>query len=200
MSTHSNRRLVHARLARVRRRRVPDRLGLRSRSSRASCSGCPTRTATAPAIPARPTCCAPATRLAAALTLAGDGAKGLLAVFLAQALGPSFGVADWTVPAVALAVFVGHLFPVFHGFAGGKGVATAAGIVFALQLAAGPRARRALARDGASASRSARSRRSPPPRSRRSARSTCSAMRRPRGRWSRSRCCSSGGTEPTSGS
>ena len=53
-------------------------------------------------------------------------------MFLAQSLGPSFGVADWTVPAVALAVFVGHLFPVFHGFAGGKGVATAAGIVFAL--------------------------------------------------------------------
>ncbi|MET0681806.1 MAG: glycerol-3-phosphate 1-O-acyltransferase PlsY [Casimicrobiaceae bacterium] len=71
-------------------------------------------------------------KAAAALTLAGDGSKGFLAVFLAQALGPSFGVADWTVPAVALAVFVGHLFPVFHGFAGGKGVATAAGIVFAL--------------------------------------------------------------------
>jgi glycerol-3-phosphate acyltransferase PlsY len=71
-------------------------------------------------------------KLAAALTLAGDGVKGFLAVFLAQSLGPSFGVADWTVPAVALAVFVGHLFPVFHGFAGGKGVATAAGIVFAL--------------------------------------------------------------------
>jgi glycerol-3-phosphate acyltransferase PlsY len=71
-------------------------------------------------------------KAAAALTLAGDGAKGWLAVFLAQTLEPSFGVADWTVPAVALAVFVGHLFPVFHGFAGGKGVATAAGIVFAL--------------------------------------------------------------------
>ncbi len=71
-------------------------------------------------------------KAAAALTLAGDGAKGWLAVFLAQTLGPSFGGADWLVPAVALAVFVGHLFPVFHGFAGGKGVATAAGIVFAL--------------------------------------------------------------------
>jgi glycerol-3-phosphate acyltransferase PlsY len=71
-------------------------------------------------------------KLAAALTVAGDVAKGFLAVFLAQSLGPSFGVADWTVPAVALAVFVGHLFPVFHGFAGGKGVATAAGVVFAL--------------------------------------------------------------------
>src|SRR5580765_8070713 len=71
-------------------------------------------------------------KAAAALTLAGDGAKGWLAVFLAQTLGPSFGVAEWTVPTVALAVFVGHLFPIFHGFAGGKGVATAAGIVFAL--------------------------------------------------------------------
>ena len=69
---------------------------------------------------------------AAILTLAGDGAKGWLAVYLAQRLGPSFGVADWTVPAVALAVFLGHLFPVFHRFSGGKGVATAAGIVFAL--------------------------------------------------------------------
>jgi len=71
-------------------------------------------------------------KAAAALTLAGDGAKGWLAVFLAQSLGPSLDVADWTVPAVALAVFVGHLFPVFHGFAGGKGVATGAGVVFAL--------------------------------------------------------------------
>jgi glycerol-3-phosphate acyltransferase PlsY len=71
-------------------------------------------------------------KAAAALTLVGDGAKGWLAVFLAQATGPSLGAADWMVPAVALAVFVGHLFPVFHGFAGGKGVATAAGIVFAL--------------------------------------------------------------------
>jgi glycerol-3-phosphate acyltransferase PlsY len=71
-------------------------------------------------------------KAAAALTLAGDGLKGFLAVGLAQALGPAWGVADWTVPAVALTVFVGHLFPVFHRFAGGKGVATAAGIVFAL--------------------------------------------------------------------
>jgi glycerol-3-phosphate acyltransferase PlsY len=69
---------------------------------------------------------------AAVVTLIGDGAKGWLAVWLAQRLGPQFAVADWTVPAVALAVFVGHLYPVFHRFAGGKGVATAAGIVFAL--------------------------------------------------------------------
>lgn len=71
-------------------------------------------------------------KAAAALTLAGDGLKGFVAVVLAQALGPAWNVAAWTVPAVALAVFVGHLFPVFHNFAGGKGVATAAGIVFAL--------------------------------------------------------------------
>ena len=71
-------------------------------------------------------------KFAAALTLVGDGAKGWLAVYLAQHFAPAFGVAEWTVPAVALAVFIGHLFPVFHGFAGGKGVATAAGIMFAM--------------------------------------------------------------------
>ena len=72
-------------------------------------------------------------KAAAALTLVGDGAKGWFAVWLAQRLGPHFDVADWAVPGVALAVFLGHLYPVFHRFAGGKGVATAAGIVAALQ-------------------------------------------------------------------
>jgi glycerol-3-phosphate acyltransferase PlsY len=72
-------------------------------------------------------------KAAAVLTLVGDGAKGWFAVWLAQRLGPDFGVADWAVPGVALAVFLGHLYPVFHRFAGGKGVATAAGIVAALQ-------------------------------------------------------------------
>jgi glycerol-3-phosphate acyltransferase PlsY len=72
-------------------------------------------------------------KAAAVLTLVGDGAKGWFAVWLAQRLGPQFGVADWTVPGVAVAVFLGHLYPVFHRFAGGKGVATAAGIVVALQ-------------------------------------------------------------------
>jgi len=71
-------------------------------------------------------------KTAAALTLLGDGAKGWLAVFLAQQMGPSFGVAEWTVAAVALAAFLGHLFPVFHRFAGGKGVATAFGIMLAM--------------------------------------------------------------------
>ena len=72
-------------------------------------------------------------KAAAALTLIGDGAKGWFAVWLAQRLGPDVGAADWAVPGVALAVFVGHLYPVFHRFAGGKGVATAAGIVAGLQ-------------------------------------------------------------------
>ena len=72
-------------------------------------------------------------RAAAVLTLLGDGVKGWLAVWLAQRFGPQFGVVEWTVPAAALAVFVGHLYPVFHRFQGGKGVATAAGIVAALE-------------------------------------------------------------------
>ncbi len=71
-------------------------------------------------------------RAAALLTLAGDGLKGFVAVFVAARLAPGLGAAEWTVAAAALAVFIGHLFPVFHRFSGGKGVATAAGIVFAL--------------------------------------------------------------------
>jgi acyl-phosphate glycerol 3-phosphate acyltransferase len=59
-------------------------------------------------------------KAAAVIALIGDGGKGWLAVFLAQLLSASIDVADWTVPAVALAVFVGHLYPVFHHFAGGK--------------------------------------------------------------------------------
>src|SRR3954471_23373347 len=62
-------------------------------------------------------------KAAAALTLIGDGAKGWVAVFLARQLGEQAGVEPWTLAAVALAVFLGHLFPVFHKFSGGKGVA-----------------------------------------------------------------------------
>lgn len=65
---------------------------------------------------------------AALLTLIGDGAKGWLAVLLAT----RFGLSDSLVGLVALAVFFGHLFPVFLKFKGGKGVATAAGVLLAL--------------------------------------------------------------------
>lgn len=71
-------------------------------------------------------------RTAALWTLLGDGFKGFAAVWAARYAAPALGAAGWTIAAVALAVFVGHLFPVFHRFAGGKGVATAAGIVLAL--------------------------------------------------------------------
>jgi glycerol-3-phosphate acyltransferase PlsY len=71
-------------------------------------------------------------KLAALLTLVGDGVKGWLGVFLAQVAAIKLGAPEWTVPAAAVAVFLGHLFPVFHGFKGGKGVATAGGILFAL--------------------------------------------------------------------
>jgi glycerol-3-phosphate acyltransferase PlsY len=76
-------------------------------------------------------------RLAAVLTLIGDGAKGWLAVFLAKVFAWRFGVDDLGIAAVALAVFVGHLWPVFFRFEGGKGVATAAGILLALDLRIG---------------------------------------------------------------
>lgn len=71
-------------------------------------------------------------KAAAVLTLAGDTAKGWLGMLAAHWLAARTGAPEWVVPAAALAVFLGHLFPVFHGFRGGKGVATAAGIVFAL--------------------------------------------------------------------
>ena len=69
---------------------------------------------------------------AAALTLVGDGVKGFVAVWIAQTWGPE--AEPWTVPLAALAVFFGHLYPVFHRFKGGKGVATAAGVVAALSI------------------------------------------------------------------
>ena len=69
---------------------------------------------------------------AAVLTLLGDAAKGWLAVFLAQQFGPRYGVGEGGVALVAIAVFLGHLYPVFFKFQGGKGVATALGILLAL--------------------------------------------------------------------
>jgi glycerol-3-phosphate acyltransferase PlsY len=69
-------------------------------------------------------------RLAAVLTLAGDAAKGWLAVWLAAFFTPYGALAG-------LAAFLGHLFPVFHRFQGGKGVATAAGVLFGLDWRVG---------------------------------------------------------------
>ena len=71
-------------------------------------------------------------KAAAALTLLGDAAKGWLAVFLAIRFAPHDGEGLLLVALVALAVFVGHIFPVFLKFKGGKGVATALGVLLAL--------------------------------------------------------------------
>jgi len=69
-------------------------------------------------------------KAAAALTLFGDAAKGWLAVYLAK----WFALSDVQIALVALAVFLGHLFPVFLRFKGGKGVATALGVLLALNV------------------------------------------------------------------
>jgi len=71
-------------------------------------------------------------KTAAALTLLGDAAKGWVAVWLAGLAGAHFGVQILAVHLAAIAVFLGHLFPVFFGFKGGKGVATALGVMLAL--------------------------------------------------------------------
>src|SRR5437763_9398874 len=65
-------------------------------------------------------------KAAAIVTLLGDGAKGWLAVWLALVFVPQ------AAPYAALAVFLGHLFPVYHRFHGGKGVATAAGVLLGI--------------------------------------------------------------------
>ena len=69
---------------------------------------------------------------AALFTLLGDVGKGVLAVLLARWLAPSLGLSDMIIMLVGLAAFIGHLYPVFHGFKGGKGVATALGVLLAL--------------------------------------------------------------------
>jgi glycerol-3-phosphate acyltransferase PlsY len=71
---------------------------------------------------------------AAIATLLGDCAKGWLAVWLAVHFGERFGVEDGGVALVAIAVFLGHLWPVFFRFVGGKGVATALGVLLGLNV------------------------------------------------------------------
>lgn len=70
---------------------------------------------------------------AAAFTLAGDCVKGLIPVLIGLAL----GVSEEILAAIGLAAFLGHLYPVFFGFKGGKGVATAAGVLLAISWPVG---------------------------------------------------------------
>jgi glycerol-3-phosphate acyltransferase PlsY len=71
-------------------------------------------------------------KAAAVLTLALDALKGWLPVALAVRYGPAYGLGEGTVALVALAAFLGHLYPVFFRFRGGKGAATAAGALFGI--------------------------------------------------------------------
>jgi glycerol-3-phosphate acyltransferase PlsY len=70
---------------------------------------------------------------AALATLLLDAVKGYVPVLLVKWYGPVFGLDDEAVAVVAMAAFVGHLWPVFFRFKGGKGVATAAGVLFAVE-------------------------------------------------------------------
>jgi acyl phosphate:glycerol-3-phosphate acyltransferase len=71
-------------------------------------------------------------KAAAALTLLGDAAKGWFAVWLAQQVGAQYGVEELGIALVALAVFLGHLWPLYTRFVGGKGVATALGVLLGI--------------------------------------------------------------------
>ncbi|SET66868.1 acyl-phosphate glycerol-3-phosphate acyltransferase [Nitrosomonas marina] len=76
-------------------------------------------------------------KIAALLTLAGDAGKGWLTITLTQSYAPAWNLGNEAVAATALAVFLGHVFPVFLGFRGGKGVATAVGVLLGLNTLLG---------------------------------------------------------------
>jgi len=71
-------------------------------------------------------------KAAAAVTLLLDAVKGWLPVVLVKWFGADLGLGDGTVALVGLAAFLGHLYPVFFGFVGGKGVATALGVLLGI--------------------------------------------------------------------
>jgi glycerol-3-phosphate acyltransferase PlsY len=71
-------------------------------------------------------------KAAALATLLGDALKGTVAVLLAYYFQDSLGFSQGDVAMIGVAAFIGHLFPIFFGFEGGKGVATALGVLFAL--------------------------------------------------------------------
>ena len=71
-------------------------------------------------------------KVAAALTLLGDSAKGWLAVFLTDTLFATAVPPSYKMSLVAVAVVFGHMYPLFHRFQGGKGVSTALGVLLAL--------------------------------------------------------------------
>ena len=80
----------------------------------------------------RPNVLRSGSKAAALVTLLLDAGKGLVPVLLVRAYGGAWGLAEGTVAGVALAAFLGHLYPVFFRFQGGKGVATFIGAVFGI--------------------------------------------------------------------
>lgn len=71
-------------------------------------------------------------KIAAVLTLLGDALKGFIVVFLTKIYAHEFNLSDWDIGIVSLAVLLGHMWPIYFKFQGGKGVATAVGILLAL--------------------------------------------------------------------
>ena len=76
-------------------------------------------------------------KAAAVLTLLLDGVKGWVPMALVMWFGKDYGLGEGTLAGVGLAAFLGHLYPVFFGFQGGKGVATAAGVLFGVHWVLG---------------------------------------------------------------